>query len=340
MSELRVVDFGDVTALRSQTLWHALCKSAGESGKVTLSFMRPNTPYVGVGLLRNLDEIDAEYCATERLPIIRRQVGGGPVYLDQHQLFFQVCAPTRSLPRSRHDAITKILSPFVRAFKAAGIPAELDNRGEISTNGSKVCGHGAGEIGDGAAVVGNLIEHFDYSRASSILKTNSHALTAEIESLMRRHVGSIDTQIGSDAFISTAVDSLSEAFCLQPVEGELEPKEWELVGEFDSLLSDPTWTALGEFGPPPLPEVRIIKIRAGVYVVFQGIRKPFFFMSSVFGIVESFVMEDCESNEKLAGLDVHSAVKVLQGHGYISDREFNYLRNSEIIREATAECPN
>lgn len=333
MSELRVIDFGSVSALRSQSLWHALAKSAGESGAVTLSFMRPSSSYVGLGLLRNIEEIDTDYCSAEQLPIFRRQVGGGPVYLDENQLFFQVCAPLRALPRVRHHAISKILAPFTRAFRAAGINASLDSEGEISVNGSKVCGHGAGEIGDGAVVVGNLIERFDHLRASSILRTGSPLATNAIGNLMGRYVGSREGEIEANAFIPSAIGSLSDALGMKPFEGELSPREWDLVNEFDTLLGDPLWTSCGEFEPQPLNKLRTIKIRAGVYVAFREAASPPFLLSSVFGVVEFLVADGFDAAEQLIGLDIKSVLMKLHSGRYISDDDFYQLNSSELMRE-------
>ena len=88
MPELRVLDFGRVSALRSQTLWHALAYGVSAGGAPTLSFMRPSRPYVGLGYHRRLEEADIEACREAGLPVFRRMVGGGVVYLDENQQFF------------------------------------------------------------------------------------------------------------------------------------------------------------------------------------------------------------------------------------------------------------
>ena len=43
---LRVIDFGRVTPLRSQTLWHAVAYGVSAGQPATLSFARPSGPYV------------------------------------------------------------------------------------------------------------------------------------------------------------------------------------------------------------------------------------------------------------------------------------------------------
>jgi lipoate-protein ligase A len=161
---LRVIDFGRVTPLRSQTLWHAAAYGVSGGAPPTLSFARPSAPYVCLGYHRGFDEVDQEYCRREGLPVYRRMVGGGPVYLDDGQLFFQICLPVRAVPAVRQEALRMLLEPAVVAFRAVGVPAELDTDLEICLSDRKICGHGAGQIGEAVVVCGNLIERFDHKQ--------------------------------------------------------------------------------------------------------------------------------------------------------------------------------
>ena len=38
-------------------------------------------------------------------------VGGGPVYLDADQLFFQICLPARAVPAASRQALRVLLEP-------------------------------------------------------------------------------------------------------------------------------------------------------------------------------------------------------------------------------------
>src|ERR1039458_2970626 len=102
---MRVIDFGRSSPLRSQTLWHAIGYGVSAGAPVTLSFTRPAAPYVCVGYHRGIDEVDHDYCRENGLPVFRRMVGGGPVYLDAGQLFFQICLPARAVPAARAKAL-------------------------------------------------------------------------------------------------------------------------------------------------------------------------------------------------------------------------------------------
>lgn len=267
MSDLRVIDFGRVSALRSQTLWHALAYGVSAGAAPTLSFMRPSRPYVGLGYHRRLDEADLEACAEAGLPVFRRMVGGGVVYLDEHQQFFQICLPAAAVPRSRDVALRRLLEPAVTAFRAVGVPAELDADGEIVIDEAKICGHGAAQIDDAVVVVGNLIERFDHVAAARVLAVPED-VRAEIIRLMERYVAA--TPVDSAAFRAAAIDAYAEALGLEPVPGGLTGYERERLFELDEQFRSPAWLR----GPMQLPPRRLqVKIRAGVYVDWSVERK-------------------------------------------------------------------
>ena len=260
-AHLRVADFGRVTPLRSQTLWHALAYGVSHGGPPTLSFMRPSRPYVGVGYHHGLDEADLDDCREAGLPVYRRMVGGGVVYLDEHQQFFQICLPLSAVPKGRAAAMRRLLEPAVAAFRAVGVEAELDDELEITVGEAKVCGHGAAQIEDAVVVVGNLIERFDHAAAVRVLALPEQVRT-EVARLMRRYVTA--TPADAAAFREAAVAAYAEALGLEAVPGGLSPYERERLGELDRRFSSPEW----QRGPARSePACAQIKVRAGVWVV-------------------------------------------------------------------------
>lgn len=257
---MRVIDFGRVSALRSQTEWHALCRAVAPGDGPTLSFARPASPYVCLGYHRDVAEVDTEYCAAKGLPVFRRMVGGGPVYLDTDQLFFQITLPARAVAARRATALTGLLRPAVAALRSLGVEAELDRYGEISVGAAKVCGHGAGQLSEGVAVVGNLITAFDHDRATRVLRLDD-PVRAEVARLMRRHV--VATPVDMPAWKAAMVTAYAAHFGTTPrpgISSALQRRQRDLM---DGLLGRPDFVA-GE--PRPLRSVRTVKVRAGVWV--------------------------------------------------------------------------
>ena len=259
---LRVIDFGRVDAVRSQTLWHAIAYGVSAGEPPTLSFVRPAEPYVCIGYHRRLDEVDLDLCRARGLPVLRRMVGGGPVYLDGGQLFFQIALPVTAVSPNRARALRELLAPAVEAFRAIGIPAELDDDLELVVGDQKICGHGAGQIEDAVVVVGNLIETFDHETAAAVLRVPRPEARVELERLMRRYVAA--TPGDADAFRDAATAAYATALSLEPVDGMLSAYEDERLAELDRQFVDPEWV---NGAGRPSPDVWQAKVRAGVWVL-------------------------------------------------------------------------
>jgi lipoate-protein ligase A len=257
---VRVIDLGTVDGLRSQSVWHAIAACTAPGDEPTLSFVRPREPYVCLGFHRPPTEIDVTWCAEQSLPVYRRMVGGGPVYLDADQVFFQVTLPAAAVRGPRTATLRGLLAPAVRALQGLGVAARLDGYGEVCVGEAKVCGHGAGQIDNGVVVVGNLLSAFDHERAARIL--GPHRRTRQIVvDLMRRHICVTPVEVGvwKAAMVACYADSFGSA----PTRRTLSDAEHAACERFDRKLADPRFVA----GPPrPTPAVRTVKVRAGVWV--------------------------------------------------------------------------
>ncbi len=263
---LRVIDFGLVPPLRSQTLWHAVAYGVSAGAPPTLSFTRPVAAYACLGYHRDPGELDAAYCRAAGLSVYRRMVGGGPVYVDQRQFLFQICLPAGLVPGSRAAALRELLAPVVAAFRAVGVAAEFDSAGEICAAGRKICGHGAGQIEEAVVVCGNLIEAFDHQAATAILALPDQAHRAETLRLMRRYVAATPAA-DAGAFRSALTAACAAALGRSPVAGGLNAAERARLAALDAKFTSPGWLA----GPAPKAAAqataRQVKVKAGVWTV-------------------------------------------------------------------------
>ncbi len=234
---LRVIDFGTVTPLRSQTLWHAIASGVSAGGPPTLAFCRPGGRYVSIGFHRSIDELDPEMCGPTGLAVFRRMVGGGPVYIDPGQLFFQMVVPADWATARRGETIRRLLEPAVAAFRDVGIPASFDD--EIVLGDRKICGHAGGQIGGALVAVGNVIDSFDHAAAASIVRAPAPEARDEYLRQMRRFVAATPTDF--DAFVAAATHRYADAFALDPFPGDLDATERRELDRLDRLFVDPEW---------------------------------------------------------------------------------------------------
>ena len=320
---LRVIDFGPSSPLRSQTLWHAIGYGVSAGEAATLSFTRPAVPYVCIGYHRGIDEVDHDYCRANGLPVLRRMVGGGPVYLDVGQLFFQICLPGRAVPTPRWQALRMLLEPAVTAFRSVGVPAALDDDLEVCVGDRKICGHGAGQIEDAVVLCGNLIERFDHERAARVLAMADPAQRDQTLALMRRFVAA--TPVDPAAFQAAMTSVYAGALGLAAVQGELTGVELTAVAELDERFSSDGWLA-GPDRPAPAPgarqRARQVKVRAGVWTFAAGSDGVQVAASVVRGTVEQVRLRVDGLNgstqqveRALAGIPLRSVAQVLAGFG-------------------------
>ncbi|MGO8721349.1 MAG: biotin/lipoate A/B protein ligase family protein [Acidimicrobiales bacterium] len=320
---LRIIDFGCSSPLRSQTLWHAIAYGVSASEKATLSFTRPGAPYVCLGYHRGIDEVDGDYCLDNGLPLLRRMVGGGPVYLDADQLFFQICLPARAVPASSRQALRVLLEPAVTAFRAVGVPAVLDDDLEICAGDSKICGHGAARIEDAVVVCGNLIERFDHERAAGVLAFDDRFQRDQTLALMRRFVS--PTAIEPAVFRAAIISAYASALGLDPQAGWLSgPERRALTGlderyKSDAWLAGPTRPATSKAGKPT---ARQVKVRAGVWTLGASYDGAHVAAGVVRGTIDQVRLQDRGLNgatdraeRALTGIPLQSVARVLDGFG-------------------------
>lgn len=288
---LRVIDLGSQQPLRSQSLWHAIAYGVSEGEPPTLSFMTPSSPYVSIGYHRRLDEIDTAACAARGLPVFRRMVGGGPVYLDPDQLFFQISVPSRTVPAFGPRAMLRLLEPAVRAFNDVGIEAYFDERGDISRGEVKISGIAGGQIEGCSLAVGNLVQRFDYDAMAAVLGVDDGPFGDEVRRLMRTYFK--PTPADEHAFKAALIERYSEAFDLEPEMGLMSASELEHLAEVDERFVSPEWLQ----GPGgPAHGARRVKIRSGVWVFATEHEVTKVVGSVVDGRLERLFVDDPELN--------------------------------------------
>lgn len=268
MNGLRVIDAGTVPPLHSQALWHGIASAMGADDAPVLSFCRPASPYVGIGYHRRLDELDLNVCRADGLPVIRRQIGGGPVWLDADQLFFQLTLPVRQAPAGVGRLYEYLLTPAVEAFRSMGLDAHLDGVNDIAVADRRISGTGAGQIGDAVTVVGNVIFRFPHERMARVLSLPDEAMRTECLRLMRRHVSSLECEGAGAISFPRARAALQAAYAggldAEPIASVPGAGEETAIARWVQRLADPAWTAGPDLAKRP---VRQVKVTAGAWVV-------------------------------------------------------------------------
>ena len=161
--KIRFIDAGTVSGLRSQSIYHGLGYNQRPNTPNTIVLATPGTPYMCIGYFQDVEnELDLKYCKEKKLPIIRRETGGGAVYIDKGQLFVQWIFQQDSLPRRVDKRFELFVKPLIETYKFFGINAYYHPINDVHVGGKKIVGTGAGTIGEAQIVTGNFMFDFDY----------------------------------------------------------------------------------------------------------------------------------------------------------------------------------
>ena len=244
---LRVLDFGYVPAVRSQAVYHGIAAVMKADDDPVLSLVNPETPYVCVGMHQEVaKEVDEDFCKAEGLPIIRRHVGGGAVYLDRNQMFTHFIYPRRKAPEFAVNLYPMFIEPVVRTYRELGIAAEYRPVNDIQVAGRKIGGTGAASIGKATLLVGSFMFDFDTAKMARCLKVPSEKfrdkLKTTLDDYMTTMVKQLDKVPSREAVKALFLKHCEAALGVTPVEDKPTAAELEAIEAEEKALTDPTWT--------------------------------------------------------------------------------------------------
>jgi len=259
---------GRVPWQTTQLAYHALANLGRES----LILCSPARPYVSVGYFQDpKQELDLEHCRHAGLPVFRREVGGGTVYLDRDQIFWQVVLkrdnPLVSL--ARQDFYRRFLDPVVATYRKLGVGASIKPVNDVAVGQRRIAGTGAGEIGDCVVFVGNIMRHFDCAAMAGVINAPDPVFRQSFRSCLEAQLTSLRKELGQrqEATLSDnqIYDLLANEFA--KVTGGLEPRplDAELRKEMVRLghrMLSPAWT----YHPRKPRPFRQLKVRAGLFL--------------------------------------------------------------------------
>ncbi len=212
---------GHVPWLDSQLLYHAQPRV----GEEALTILAPREPYVCIGFHQDLEqEVDLGYCRERGIPVFRREVGGGAVFLDGRQLFFQLVL-SRDNPLARGDKAAfyqRLLEPVVKAYGDLGVPVRYRPVNDIITEaGRKISGTGAAEIAGSVVLVGNVIADFDYDTMVRVLRVPDEKFRDKVFQSMRENLTTLRRETGREFTLEQMSEVLVARF--SEVLGPLSP---------------------------------------------------------------------------------------------------------------------
>jgi lipoate---protein ligase len=197
----------------------------------TVILVSPANPYVCVGFHQELEkEVDLEFCRGNHLPVYRREVGGGAVYLDEGQVFTQWIFHPSRLPADLDSRFKLFAEPLVDTYRAIGIDAYYRPINDIHVGGKKIGGTGAARMGNADVVVGSMMFTFDKKIMARVLKVPSEKMRDKIVESLEQYMTTMAEMLGALPDRKFVKD-LYAAKCAQALNAELVPGVWTDVEE-------------------------------------------------------------------------------------------------------------
>lgn len=214
MKDIRLLDLDLCSYTESQTLYHAVADAMRPGDPNTIILCRPRRPYVCIGRHQELErEVDVEACRRLDLPIMRREVGGGAVYLDRGQVFFQLVFHPQDVPARIQDAFEYFSRGPVDCYRALGVAgAQFHPVNDLQVSGRKIGGLGAASIGPGFVFVGSIIMAFDARAAAGVLRIPDEKMRDKVAQTMDSYVSSLEKELGRSVPPPVVRRELSAAF--------------------------------------------------------------------------------------------------------------------------------
>ncbi|MCX6030713.1 MAG: biotin/lipoate A/B protein ligase family protein [Chloroflexi bacterium] len=243
---IRLLDLGLVPPIRSQTIYHAVGHALTADSPDTIILVAPERPYVCIGYHQDLErEVDLDYCRSHDLPVSRREVGGGAVYLDAGQLFMQWVFHRDALPHSLEAKFELYIRPLVETYQALGIAAYHRPVNDVHVAGKKIGGTGAAQMGEAEVLVGSLMFTFAKATMARVLKVSSEKMRDKIFESLEQYMTTMAEQVSPlparavvrDLYLARAAAALDRGI----VPGAPTAAELALAAELDERFISEEW---------------------------------------------------------------------------------------------------
>ncbi len=273
--KIRCIEAGTVSGIRSQAIYHGLAYARTPATPDTVVLVTPGSPYMCIGYFQDAgQEIDLAWCRDHQLPVIRRETGGGAVYIDDGQLFVQWIFDPRSLPVRVDQRFQLFIEPLVETYKFFGIEAYYHPINDVHVAGRKIVGTGAGTIGEAQVVTGNFLFDFDFDTMLQAVNLPSQAFRQAVQDNLNKYLTTMTRELerlpAREEIAAVYRQKCAATLGVELQSGDFTDAEWQAIEEQEARLSKEEWLIKVQ---KQRPDHKLFKIHLGVWI--GQVSKPY-----------------------------------------------------------------
>jgi len=247
MSALRVLDFGSVSPVLSLAVWHGVADAMGAADDPVMTLSNPDAPFICVGFHQDVaQEVDAAWCAAQRMPVIRREAGGGAVLLDAPHLFVHFIYPRRLANGRAATLYPRFIAPLVETYRSLGVAARYRALNDIHVDDRKIGGSAIASIGEAVVFAGMILFDFDAERMARALRVPSEKFRDKLRTSLGDYITSLrrelDTPPPRERVVEVLLSHLPRTLDADPQASEAREDERLAIERRAASLLDPDWT--------------------------------------------------------------------------------------------------
>ena len=267
-NKVRLLELYGIPPLETQLIYEAVAiAQLDEKIPDTIIICWPKEPLVCIGYHQiTQEEIDINYCKKHKIPIVRRILGGGAVYLNKDQVFYQYIFRENSpvLPKTFEKMFETFLEPVIKTYNNFGIPAIFRPVNDIEANNKKISGTGAGTHENSRILTGNFLLDFDFKTMIKVLKVPNEKFRDKVYKTLKDRLTTFKDELGSIPLVEEIIRkykvNLEKILNITLESGKLSEKENIIIQNLFTKYKSSSWNYLIGENKKDLLKNRSVKI--------------------------------------------------------------------------------
>jgi lipoate-protein ligase A len=270
----RLIDMEAVDGFTMTSFYEVVAKAVTDQNfPNTLVFNYPSEPFVNVGFHQVIEkEVDLEFVNQQKLPIVRRTIGGGTI-LDgpwEQDYFFIVNRKSPECPADIMEFYRTFLTPIANALRRLNVHAEYKPINDIIVGGKKISGNGGISVGDSMVLAGDVLLDIPAELMTRVLRVPDEKFRDKLQKSLSEWMTSLKLESQEsptrDELKRYIVEEVEKQIGTKIVEERLSNFESKYLNELSMERKDRDWIFMKDMSHERLLQARQVKVKEGVRI--------------------------------------------------------------------------